>query len=161
MNDQITEISSTSLLSLFETTKSQRASFLSGIKDAAINGDAKPLNILLQAKCMAEIAKEICDDKDLKELYLSEGEKEGKSFTYLNANFSKSEVGVKYDYSKCGDTILEDLQAQVAALNEDIKARQKLLQAIPEGKEMADPENGNMLCRPSKSSTTQYIVKLL
>ena len=161
MNDQLQELSSTSLLSLFETTKSQRASFLQGVKEAALNGGAKPLNILLQAKCMAELAKEICDDPDLKELYLIDGEKEGKTFTYLNANFSRSEVGVKYDYSKCNDTVLDDIQAEASALADKIKARQKMLQSIPQGQELADPTNGNMLCRPSKSSTTQYIVKLL
>ena len=154
------ELQAQSILSLFETNRDQRASFITHVKEAVQEGRARGLNVLLQAKCMAEIAKELCDDPELKALYLAEGEKEGKKFVYRNAEFSVKEAGTKYDYSSSGDTTLDDMQAKYDQLTEKIKARQTFLKAIPEGKEMADPENGNILVRPAKSSTTILAVTL-
>ena len=66
-----------------------------------------------------------------------------------------AEVGVKYDYSKCDDPVLDKLQRELVALEEQIKNRQAMLKTIPaEGMELL---NGDELIRvfpPAKSSTS-------
>lgn len=154
------DLQAQSILSLFQTTKAQRTSFVNMIREAATDGNAKPLNILLQAKCMAEVAKAITDDPTLKDLYLSEGVKEGKKFTYLNAEFQQKEVGTKYDYSDCNNPVLSDLLAQQEVLTAKIKEQETLLKSIPTGQEIVHAETGCMMKAPIKTSTTQLTVSL-
>jgi len=73
------------------------------------------------------------------------------------------EAGVKYDYSDCGDGVLNDLNEQVEKLNLQIKAREEMLRAIPYGKTefVVNQFTGEMmeLKAPKRSSTETYKVK--
>ena len=157
-----TQLETTSILSLFETNKAERASFVSDVVARLESGNADPIKVHLQVKAMEDVVKSLNDNKEYKSLVLDAAEKNGKKFTYQNAEFSIKEVGTKYDYSNCGDTILAADQAQLDILSEKIKSRQKFLQAI--GVEGLDiiTEDGEAakIYPPSKTSTTSVAVTL-
>jgi len=74
--------------------------------------------------------------------------------------FTLKEVGVKYDYSNCGDSLLLDLMKQVDELNIKIKERQAFLKSIKEVEFIVDTRTGE-LCEirpPQKTSSTSYVI---
>ena len=160
--NQTSELSTVNILSLFETTKAERASFVSDVISRLNDGVADAIKVHLQVKAMEDVVKSLNDNKEYKALVLDAAEKNGKKFTYQNAEFSIREVGTKYDYSNCGDSILAADQEQLDLLAEKVKARQKFLQAI--GTEGLDiiTEDGEALkiYPPSKTSTTSVAVSL-
>jgi hypothetical protein len=70
-------------------------------------------------------------------------------------------MGVKYDYSVCNDPVYNKLKAQLTVLEDDIKAREKYLKAIPtSGVETLFEDEVVTLYPPAKSSTTSITVNL-
>ena len=158
---ETTQLSTVSILSLFETSKEERASFVADVVDRLLQGNADPIKVHLQVKAMEDMVKSLNDNKDYKSLLLDAVEKNGKKFTAFNAEFNIREVGVKYDYSKCGDIELTQLQAELDALSERIKAKQKFLQTVPQaGIEILHEDELIKVYPPSKTSTTSVAVTL-
>lgn len=174
--DNTLELSTTAILSLFETTKAQRQSFVSGVVQAMANGEVDPLKIHLQVKCMEKIIESLTstDEKKNKDgielakmyrrLTLEAAEKYGaREFEFMNSKIKIGETGTKYDYSQCGDPELAVWQSHALELAEKIKARQSLLQTVPaKGMIITVEETGETatVYPPSKSSTTNIVVTL-
>lgn len=157
------EISAVGVLSLMETTKEQRTTFVQGVVTSLINGEADPLKVHLQVKNTEDLIKQIISDEKYRELCLGEAQKYGKSFDRYNAKFEIKEVGTKYDYSNCNDPYLSDLQAQADKVNEELKKRQDWLKKAPEsGVIVTNGDTGETttVYPPSKTSTTSIAVKL-
>lgn len=162
MNNQLLEMQPTSIVALFQTNKEQRISFASQVINSVIEGEANPLNVHLQLKAMEDIIEVIKSDIGYKNSVLEYAEKNGKSFEYQNAKIYIREVGTKYDFSKCGDTIYSELEAQQSTLKDKIKQRADFLKKAPiEGTNTID-ENGEVITiyPPSKTSTTSIVVTL-
>jgi hypothetical protein len=158
---ETTQLSTVSILSLFETNKEERASFVADVVDRLIEGNADPIKVHLQVKAMEDMVKSLNENKEYKSILLDAAEKNGKKFTAFNAEFSIREVGVKYDYSKCGDLELTQLQAQLDVLTERIKGKQKFLQTVPqEGIQILHEDELIKVYPPSKTSTTSVAVAL-
>ena len=153
------QLSTVNTVSLFETTKEQRITFAQDFIARVKNGEINPVQCHLQLKCMEEIVNTIKSDAEYKSLTLDEASKHGKKFSAYNGEFEIKEMGVKYDYSVCNDDTYLSMVAEFAALEEKINAREKFLKNIPESG-VADPENGNMIYPPAKTSTTTLTVKL-
>lgn len=107
---------------------------------------------------MEYLIKEIKSNKDFIESVKDEISKYGKS--YLSSTGTKielAEVGVKYDYSKCGDVTLLKLMNEVEKLEEMIKERKEFLKNIPlSGLEVIFEDEVIRVYPPSKSSTTSF-----
>lgn len=147
-------------LALFQTNKGQRLEFVMKLVEQITEGHADPLTAHLQVKCLEDLLDLIKENNHYKKAVLDAAETHGsKSFEFHNATFKFMEVAVKYDYGKCEDSIILDLMEQEKQLKEKIKARQKLLQAMP-ASGMADPETGSIVYPPSRSSTTTIAVTL-
>lgn len=175
MEQQI-ELSTTSILSLFETSKEQRQDFISRVVMSVEAGEVDPLKVHLQIKCMEKIIEGITstDEKKNKEsaplakryrkALLEAAEKYGaKEFEFMNSKIKIGETGTKYDYSLCGDPELIEWTAKQNELAEKIKARQELLQNTPvKGVTLVNEETGETytVYPPSKSSSTSIIVTL-
>jgi hypothetical protein len=161
MNTQ-TELSTVNILSLFETSKAERASFVSDVISRLNDGVADAIKVHLQVKAMEDVVKSLNDNKEYKALVLDAAEKNGKKFTYQNAEFSIKEVGTKYDYTLCGDSMLNDAQKQLDELSEKVKSRQKFLQMIDVAGLDIITEEGEAvkIYPPSKTSTTSVAVSL-
>lgn len=153
------DITAVSALSLFETNKAQRQSFVANVISAINEGSVDPIKLHLQVKCTEQLLSDLKDNEVYKSTLLSEAEKYGKTFERYNSKFAIKEAGTRYDYSKCEDVVLSDLQAQLDEIAAKVKERQKMLQNLPESG-LVDPENGNMIYRPVKTSTTTVTVTL-
>ena len=129
------------------------------MKVELLSGDYNPLDVELQLKAMEETIKQLRSDEDIRQFVLSEAEKHGKSFEWRGAKMSVREVGVKYDYASSGDSEWAMLDAEIKELTEKKKAREKFLQAIPD-MGTVNPETGETIYRPAKTSTTSIAVTL-
>ena len=148
-------------LSLFETSKTERLSFAQSVINSAKEGLINPLKLHLQVKCLEDLIKQITSNPDYKELTIDEAYKYGKTFEQYNAKFEIKEMGVKYDFTNCGDPIMTDLLEQQATLDAQIKERQKFLKSVPaEGLQTLIEDEVVTLYPPVKTSTTTISVNL-
>ena len=147
-------------LSLFETTKSERQDFAQRVVNGLKDGLSDPLKVHLQVKCMEDLIKQITSHPDYKDLTLDEAAKYGKSFEHYNAKFEIKEMGVKYDYSNCGDPIYNRLAEELAELEKKVKDRQAFLKAVQPGTELLIEDEVIVLYPPIKTSTTSITVNL-
>lgn len=153
------ELTTTSTLSLFETDKAQRQFFVTDIINRIKEGEISPLKVHMQLKSAEDLLKQLSSDDSYKKLLLDEAEKHGKNFEMYNSKFQVKEAGTTYNYAVCEDSFYDDLCSQLTELKGKMKEREKFLQNIPESG-IADPENGNMIYRATKSSTTTVAVTL-
>ena len=158
------EMTSTSILSLFETNKEQRQSFCLGVIEALDNGQVDPLKVHLQVKCLEDIIKQLNANSNYKLAVLDAATQQGqKTFEFQNSKFEIKEVGTKYDFSKCEDAVLVRLHSKQEELDKEVKARETLLKSVsPKGMIVTDEETGETFTvyPPSKSSTTSVAVTL-
>ena len=154
------KLATTTDLSLFETTKSERQDFAQSVVNNLKDGLSDPLKVHLQVKCMEDLIKQITSHPDYKDLTLDEATKYGKSFEMHNAKFEVKEMGVKYDYSNCGDPIYNRLAEELAELEKKVKDRQAFLKAVQPGTELLIEDEVIVLYPPIKTSTTSITVNL-
>jgi len=157
------ELSATSILSLFETTKSERTSFVRSVINSLKDGNTDPLKVHLQVKNTEALIKELSEDKEYKEMVLTQATKHGKTFDLHNANFRIQEVGTKYDFAHCGDSVIDDLYSQMVSLKAKIKEREEFLKSLPPiGLDILDSATGEVktILKPIKTSTTSIAVTL-
>ena len=154
------KLATTTDLSLFETTKSERQDFAQSVVNNLKEGLSDPLKVHLQVKCMEDLIKQITSHPDYKDLTLDEAAKYGKSFEMHNAKFEVKEMGVKYDYSNCGDPIYNRLAEELAELEKKVKDRQAFLKAVQPGTELLIEDEVIVLYPPIKTSTTSITVNL-
>lgn len=158
------DLTTTSVLALFETTKSERESFVLDVVSKIDEGHVDPLKIHLQVKCAEDIIKLLNSNNNYKSAVLEASQNQGeKPFQFHNAKFEIKEVGVKYDWTKCEDPILGELQSKQAVLDAEVKARQDMLKTIPQkGMICVNEETGETFTvyPPAKSSTTSVAVTL-
>jgi len=153
-------LATNNVLSIFATTKETRQQFAQVVIDEMKLGIADPIKIHLQVKCMEDFIKQITSHPDYKDLTLDEAAKYGKSFEMHNAKFEVKEMGVKYDYSNCGDPIYNELSQKMAELEKEIKDRQAFLKAVKPGTEILVEDEVVVLYPPVKTSTTSITVNL-
>lgn len=156
------EMTAPAILSLFDTTKDQRASFVADV--IARLDTINPLDLHLQVKCMEEIIESLKGTPEYKSAILDEADKyPGKKFNHRHAEFTKMEAGVKYNYLMCGDAEYDRLHAEGESIKEKLKARETFLKSIPsEGITQVEEMTGEVvkIYPPSKTSTTTVSVKL-
>jgi hypothetical protein len=127
-------------------------------------------------KCIEEVVKQLTSMPAYKAIVLDDAEKHGKSFQYHNAKVDIREVGVKYDYSGCGSSILAELYRKQEAINDEIKEWEAYLKAIPASgvvnfvqKRYENPDGSVVIestgevethYPPAKTSTTSVAVTL-
>lgn len=107
--------------------------------------------------------KAIKEDARYKQYVIEELEKSaGKVTTSSGAKIEKMEGGVRYNYENCGDWEWELLKWKAEAAANDLKAKEKELQAVSKPFEKLNPETGEvgMVYPAAKSSTTTYKVIL-
>lgn len=171
------ELSATSILSLFQTTKEERISFAQSVLTSLRAGDKNPMDVHLQIKCMEELITVLTSTdekknknpeiaKEYKEILLAESIKQmggAKSTVYHNARFEIKEVGTQYDFTNCGDPEYIKLQAEFEKAKKALGDRGDFLKKAPvAGFESLDKGSGELITiyPPSKSSTTSVAVSL-
>ena len=161
--ENLLDLTPNSVVALFETNKVQRQSFVNMLIESLDNGNVDPLKIHLQVKCMEDIIKQLNENPTYKESVLSQAQTyASKEFDFINSKISIREVGTKYDFSNCNDTVYNELEAQQNTLKDKIKERADFLKKAPiEGTTIVD-SNGEVVTvyPPSKTSTTSVVVSL-
>jgi hypothetical protein len=77
---------------------------------------------------METFIKEVRASKEFTDYVRDEVAKNGKDITNPSgAKIELAETGVKYDYSKCGDTVLETLEQQLQSIETSIDERKQFL----------------------------------
>ena len=143
----------TSIIKSLPSTKAQMTLFITKVSEELKSGYQNPLDFYLQAKYASETLKKVLEDKDIRDLAITEAKKYGKTFESNGNKIEYSEnISPKYDFTVCGDRVWEELQAQLSTLQEKIKERETFLKAIPANSTIID-EDGVQLSPPLKKSS--------
>jgi len=105
---------------------------------------------------MEYLIKEIKSNATFIDVARDEVSKYGKTYTTpTGTKIELAEVGVKYDFSNCGDVILLKLLKEQESLENAIKDRKEFLKRMPEsGMEILFEDEVIKVYPPSKSSTS-------
>lgn len=166
MNDL--QLTPAQTFSIFDTTKAQRISLSRQLVDDLEEGLADPLKVQTHIKMLEDIINTLTNTdpsknknadiaKRYRALVMDAAAKYGQKFELHNAAFSVGEVGVRYDFSMCGDPYLQRAEAEQSAATAKVKERQDLLKTVPvSGLDIVDLASGEMVkvYPPSKSGTT-------
>lgn len=147
--------SPTSLLYLNPSSSQQIEFFASSIVNEVRNGNESPLRVLIQLRAMEKASKQILDG--IKENILTESEKyPGQNWEMWGNKLEKAELGVKYDYATCGDTIYERLQTDFDAAKDRLDARCAFLKSLKEPMTIVDELTGEIVSikPPQRTSTS-------
>ena len=111
---------------------------------------------------METFIKEVRSSKEFTEYVRDEVSKNGKDVTNPSgAKIELAETGVKYDYSKCGDTVLETLEQQLQSIETSIDERKQFLKTLPlSGIEIVNEDEVTKVYPPSKQSNSSYKITL-
>ena len=106
---------------------------------------------------METLIKEIKSNPDWIDYLREQVAMNGASvITSSGTKLELAEVGIKYDFSKCGDEMLNDLLAEQQRIDELVKERQTFLKTIPVSGIDVVTISGELvrLYPPSRSSTS-------
>jgi hypothetical protein len=151
------------LIKFNHTTKEERTAVVREIFQEVLEGRINPMELHIRMKCIEEVVKQLTSMPAYKAIVLDDAEKHGKSFQYHNAKVDIREVGVKYDYSQCGNSQLAELYEKQEAIAEHIKAREAYHKSLPKnGIGAINPSTGEVETHypPAKTSTTSVAVTL-
>lgn len=158
-----TELAATSILSLMDTNKQQRESFVKDVVQRIESGSVNPLTIHAQVKSMEDIIKRLTNHPLYRQYLLSEAQKHGRVFEFHNSEFQVKEAGVDYDYSGCGSSALKEGMDILELQQDMVKKLKEQFKEIPAaGLDVLIKETGEVehWYPPVKTSTTIVSVKL-
>ena len=112
---------------------------------SVVNGEVDPITAHINISRMEAAIKLFKENTYVRDITLRELAKYGKSHQFGDCRLEEAESGVKYDYSMCGDSRLNDMYKTLEAL--------KMLKKLPRTG-MADPDTGEVLFPPARSSKT-------
>jgi hypothetical protein len=151
------------LIKFNHTTKEERTEVVREIFQELLEGRINPMELHIRMKCIEEVVKQLTSMPAYKAIVLDDAEKHGKSFQYHNAKVDIREVGVKYDYSGCGSSELENLYDERNAVDDKIKQHETYHKGLPSsGLNVVLAFTGEVETHypPAKTSTTSVAVTL-
>lgn len=120
---------------------------------AIVEGVVDPITAHINASRMESAIKLFKENEQVRDITIRELSKYGKSHQFGDCRLEETEAGVRYDYSHCGDYKLMAMYDTMDALKADIKERESTLKSLP-ASGMADPETGEVIYPPSRTSKT-------
>ena len=122
------------------------------------DGEVNPLEVFVNLKKIEKVIDNVLKSENVKDALEKEYQKYGnREVDFNGAIITRSESGVKFDYSVCQDPLIINLENEKKELEDKIKDRQKLLKNLPtEGMTELNEETGevNTLFPPARYSTT-------
>lgn len=139
----------------FLLTKGVQAEAAGELVRSALSGDTSVMEAYAKMKAVAETIGTALKDRELTEALISEVDDFGKQrATWHGVEFQRAEMGVKYDYSVCGDSVWNELAEQKRQLEAQMKEREAFLKTITGAIEVADAATGELLAPPARTSST-------
>lgn len=138
-------IGALSAINLLPSTNQQAQSFSNMIIEQVKSGTVNPLELKAQLKFIEKTLELI--DKGVKESWMKEAAKYGKSFEFKGWKIEEMEAGTRYDFSS--DPVHE-------ALVKELKEREAFLKVLKEPITVVDESTGEVVkvSPPTKKSTT-------
>ena len=149
---------SISYINVLPTTKEQIKSCKEDVITSLESEEYDVISAAIQFKAIEKLIKDIQSDVRFKDLSVLVAENNGKNYEYCNAKVEVSELGVKYDFSDCGDSILEGLEMEMNQIKHKINARQDWLKSLKES--TPDVDTGELCNPPIRTSTTGIKITL-
>ena len=132
------------------------------VNDIIENGNALPAAEALSA--MENFVKEVKGNKQYIDFVRDEIAKHGKSAnTGSGTKIELAEVGTKYDFSKCEDPKIIELENKINYLDSELADRKDFLKTVPLSGLLVTDENTGETYKvypPSKTSTSSYKVTI-
>lgn len=149
------------LINSIPSTKEGLQETIQSVKNNILEENIDPLKVSLQLRMMEDLVKALRGDSEISELIENEFNKHSEKELELHgATFTKREVGVKYDFTNCGDSAWHQINGELGRHKQSLKDRETFLKTIKEGMDIPDPETGEILSPPGKTSTTKIVVNL-
>ena len=142
-------------LRMFATTKTQIDVFSDQLIASVKQGEVNPLEVLIQLQAFEKVTKRVLEE--IKDELLTASAKYSETRIELYGSIiEKAELGTKYDYSVCRDTVFERLEADANIASENLKTRQEFLKTLKEPLVIVDEMTGEVtkIYPPSKKSTS-------
>ena len=141
-------------------SKSQVIDLFVETKDQIMSGKQNPLKTAVHLKALEELIKKLRTDEQIQDYTLEQALLENaKTFTAYGAEIQIKEMGTKYDFSDCNDSLLDRLYYKIDKLKTEIKDRENMLKAISEDSPAVSME-GEILNPPLKTSKTGISITL-
>ena len=132
------------------------------LADQSVNNVLEDGNVFQVAEALAameEFAKNVRKDERFVQFLRDELAKHhGRLVTTSGAKVELCEAGVSYDYSNNGEW--RELDEQIKILTEQRKAVEEKLRLMAPGRIAVDPETGEVIEGPMKSSKSTYRITL-
>jgi hypothetical protein len=132
------------------------------LADQSVSNVLEEGNVFPVAEALAameEFVKTVRKDERFVEFLREELTKHrGRLTTNSGARIETCEAGVSYDYSANGEW--KELDEQIRLLSEQRKAVEEKLRMIAPGRMTVDPETGEVIEGPSKTSKSTYRITL-
>jgi hypothetical protein len=127
---------------------------------AVIDGDEDPIAQIVKLRSVVEAGKKALDDDRVRESVITECERNGGERIWQGVSVKVKETGARYDYSVCGDPVLERLYEEMARLDAAVKERENFLKNVPDGTLFVDDETGEVYkLRPAlKRAKESFVV---
>lgn len=121
-----------------------------------VNGDRNPKEAYIALSAMQKTIETVLKDDYVRGKVVQIVENSGGSIETKNYTIQSMEAGVRYDYSDCNDTVIDDLYDRQKALENEIKEREKFLKGLVSPFTIVDEDTGEIkkIYPPSKVSTT-------
>lgn len=149
-----------STINLMPSTQMEIDKMFSILKNEILSGNENPLKLEVQLKAMEELIKKLRSDAEIKDQMIDEGMKyPEKSFELYGAKFTKTTVGVKYDFTGCNYADYENCKIEFEKAKAELKSKEDFLKALK--KPVADPDSGEIINPPIKTGKESLSVKLL
>lgn len=142
-------------MSLMPNSREQISLFSNELIAQVKGGHISALKLKAQFKFLEKMMEKV--ESKIKDEILNDALKYGKSFEAHGFNIEVSEnLGVKYDYSHCGDPQWVEYDMLIRAFSEQKKDRELFLRNIKGHVEVPDEATGEMkvVLPPVKTSTT-------
>lgn len=135
---------------------------ISELADQSVNTVLEEGNVFQVAEALAameEFVKNVRKDERFVQFLRDELAKHhGRLITTSGAKLEMCEAGVSYDYANNGEW--RELDEQIRVLTEQRKAVEEKLRIVAPGRMAVDPETGEVIEGPMKSSKSTYRITL-
>lgn len=157
MSEQNNEVGM-DLKSLLTMTKADISEIVSDRIEAVSDGWIDSVDLFIYSKKLEYLTKTLLDaikDKVDPSTF-------GKDYVKYGVELSEGMTGVKYDFSRCGDIIFQELSGISAKMDEKLKERQDFLKGIKSPLEVVNPDTGETytINPPTKTGKLSPIAKL-
>lgn len=148
-------------LTLAPNTQTSIDLFSDGVIQDVQAGNINPLTVLIQIRAMEKAFERIL--KETKDNIMREADKyPGNEFEYAGNKVTKSEHGVRYDFSNCGDPVHQRLLQIVKDAKDQLSNREFFLKSLDRPFSLLDEGTGEVatISPPTKKSTSGLNVSI-